>query len=249
MKTCSPDMKLVALVTLMINSYCAFSQIPHKILFLVGCFDNGTSEVHYEFDAEETLYVDFDRQEAVYTMPRFIVDDPSKIFDTHVFESAKECRDLCVGGLRSYKLEEGNPPEKTDPPISILYPADDVQLGVENSLVCFVNHFYPPHIKVTWTRNGQQVLEGVSLSRYYPNNDQTFHQFSTLTFTPREGDIYSCTVEHLALDRPKTKIWEPTSNRPHSVGLDVYCGVGLTVGLLGVAAGTFLMVKGHHGQF
>ncbi|XP_059194418.1 H-2 class II histocompatibility antigen, A-U alpha chain-like [Centropristis striata] len=249
MKTCSPDMKLTALVILMINSYCAFSQIPHEVLYVGGCFENGTTEVHFELDAEEILYVDFDREEIVYTVPRFIVDDPSEIFDTaHILKNVKKGRTVCKAAVEYFKLEERGPPEETDPPENVLYPADDVQLGVENSLVCFVNHFYPPHIKVTWTRNGQQVLEGVSLSRYYPNNDQTFHQFSTLTFTPREGDIYSCTVEHLALDRPKTKIWEPTSNRPHSVGLDVYCGVGLTVGLLGVAAGTFLMVKGHHGQ-
>uniref|UniRef100_A0A8P4KDJ9 Ig-like domain-containing protein n=1 Tax=Dicentrarchus labrax TaxID=13489 RepID=A0A8P4KDJ9_DICLA len=94
-----------------------------------------------------------------------------------------------------------------NPPESILYPAEDVQFGVENSLTCFVNHFYPPYIKVSWTKNGRPVSEGVSLSRYYPNNDQTFHQFSTLTFTPMEGDMYSCTVEHSALDSPKTRIW------------------------------------------
>ncbi|XP_059194417.1 H-2 class II histocompatibility antigen, A-U alpha chain-like [Centropristis striata] len=249
MKTCSPDMKLTALVILMINSYCAFSQIPHEVLYVIGCFEAGETQVQFEFDAEEILYVDFDREEVVYTVPRFIVDDVSKIFDNlNVFKNAKKAKNACQPILEVYKLEERSPPEETDPPENVLYPADDVQLGVENSLVCFVNHFYPPHIKVTWTRNGQQVLEGVSLSRYYPNNDQTFHQFSTLTFTPREGDIYSCTVEHLALDRPQTRIWEPNFS-PHSVGLDVYCGVGLTVGLLGVAAGTFLMVKGYYGQF
>lgn len=93
-----------------------------------------------------------------------------------------------------------------DPPESSLYPADEVQPGVENSLTCFVNNFFPPGIKVSWTKNGSPVTEGVSLSRYFPNDDQTFHQFSTLEFTPEEGDVYSCTVEHLALDRPQTKI-------------------------------------------
>lgn len=32
----------------------------------------------------------------------------------------------------------------------------------------------------------------------------------------------------------------------HSHGPDVFCGVGLAFGLIGVAAGTFLFVKGHH---
>lgn len=30
--------------------------------------------------------------------------------------------------------------------------------------------------------------------------------------------------------------------------LDIYCGVGLTVGFLGVATGTFLIVKGRYSQ-
>ncbi|XP_042345122.1 H-2 class II histocompatibility antigen, A-U alpha chain-like [Plectropomus leopardus] len=248
MKTFSPDMKRSALVILMINSICAFSQIPHEISYVLGCFENGTTQAQYEFDAEEILYMDFDRDEVVYTVPRFIVDDPSKMFDNiHVYENAKKNKKTCLAILEFCKVQEKNPPEQTEPPKSVLYTSQEVELGVGNSLICFVNHFYPPLIKVSWTRNGRPVSEGVSLSRYYPNKDQTFHQFSTLTFTPREGDIYSCTVEHVTLDRPKTRIWE--HNFSHcSLGADIYCGVGLTVGLLGVAAGTFLLVKGHHGH-
>ncbi|XP_029306747.1 H-2 class II histocompatibility antigen, A-U alpha chain-like [Cottoperca gobio] len=232
----------------MINSFCAFSQSPREFVYVVGCFENGTTEIHAELDAEEILYMDFDRSELVYTVPRLFVDDPAKIFDGKVsFKNAVRNKKACIALLEFSIVMEKNPPEEKDPPESVLYPAEEVELGVENSLVCFVNHFYPPDIKVSWTRNGRHVSEGVSLSRYYPNNDQTFHQFSTLTFTPREGDIYSCTVEHLALDRPATRIWE-TDFSHRSLGPNVYCGVGLTLGLLGVTAGTFLMVKRHHGQ-
>jgi len=31
-----------------------------------------------------------------------------------------------------------------------------------------------------------------------------------------------------------------------SVGPDVFCGVGLTLGLLGVAVGTFFLIKGNN---
>lgn len=107
--------------------------------------------------------------------------------------------------LRKVALVVFLPP--LDPPEIVLFSSDKVELGVENSLICFVNHFYPPSINVTWTKNGHPVSTGVSLSRYFPNKDQTFHQFSTLTFTPSEGDFYSCTVEHSALETPKTRIW------------------------------------------
>ncbi|KAM6936725.1 mamu class II histocompatibility antigen, DR alpha chain-like, partial [Lycodopsis pacificus] len=76
------------------------------------------TEAQCEVDAEELLYVYFDREEVVST-------------------------------------EEKNPPEEMDPPESILYPSEEVQLGVENILICFVNHFYPPEIKVSCTRNGR----------------------------------------------------------------------------------------------
>ncbi|XP_051262641.1 H-2 class II histocompatibility antigen, A-U alpha chain [Dicentrarchus labrax] len=233
---------------LLLNIFYAFSQIPHDISYVVGCFENGTTEVQFEFDAEEVLYVDFERQEVVYTVPKFLVLDPTKLFENmHVYNNAMKAKRACKPLVEFMKVEEKKPPEEKDPPESILYPAEDVQFGVENSLTCFVNHFYPPYIKVSWTKNGRPVSEGVSLSRYYPNNDQTFHQFSTLTFTPMEGDMYSCTVEHSALDSPKTRIWEPESTPP-GLGPDIFCGVGLTVGLVGVAVGTFLMVKGHHRQ-
>ncbi|XP_054478406.1 H-2 class II histocompatibility antigen, A-U alpha chain-like [Anoplopoma fimbria] len=248
MKTCSSGMKRLAFIILIINSFCVFSQIPHEFLVVAGCFENGTTESQFEFDSEEVLYVDFDREEVVYSMPRFVIDDPSTLFENlHVYKNARKHKKTCSAFVAICKAEEKNPPEEMDPPESILYPSNEVQFGVANILICFVNHFYPPGIKVSWTRNGHLVSEGVSLSRYYPNNDQTFHQFTTLTFTPKEGDIYSCTVEHLALDRPQTKIWEPDF-RHRSLGPDVYCGVGLALGLLGVVAGTFLMVKGHRRQ-
>ncbi|XP_047453698.1 H-2 class II histocompatibility antigen, A-U alpha chain-like [Mugil cephalus] len=242
-KTCGSNMKLFIAV-LMINHFCAFSQFNHEVKYLIGCFLNGTTEVQFEFDSEEILYVDFENSSVVYTVPRIISEDPSHMFENmHVFKNALKAKRFCPAVLGFYVVAEKNPPEVEDPPESILYPADEVEAGVENSLICFVNNFFPPVIKVSWTKNSLPVSEGVSLSRFYPNEDQTFYQFSTLTFTPREGDIYSCTVEHTALEKPLTRIWEPElSHRGH--GLDVYCGVGLIVGFLGVAAGTFFLVKG-----
>ncbi|XP_030248875.1 H-2 class II histocompatibility antigen, A-U alpha chain-like isoform X1 [Sparus aurata] len=244
------DMKRSLLIILILNACCVFSQskTAHDALYLVGCFENGTTEVQFELDSEEVFYVNFKREEVVYTMPKFVVEDPTQILEIHhLYRNAARAKSLCPVAATFIKAEEKNPPEERDPPESILYPAVGLQLGDENTLICFVNHFYPPDIRVSWTKNGDPVSEGVSLSRYFLNKDQTFHQFSTLTFTPSEGDVYSCTVEHLALARPLTRIWEPEFTHPSHVP-EIFCGVGLTLGLLGVAAGTVLLVKGHHGQ-
>ncbi|XP_028280418.1 RLA class II histocompatibility antigen, DP alpha-1 chain-like isoform X2 [Parambassis ranga] len=234
-------MRCSALILLMLHSISA-SQIAHEIDYFVGCSDNGTIQVMFELDDEEIMHVDFERNTVEYTVPKLFVTDPTQVFGPlNVYRNAMKGRRACEGLLVFY-IETEHPTEVRDPPDSIMYPVEEVEPGVQNSLVCFVNHFFPPFIKVSWTKNGLPVSEGVSFSQYRPNSDQTFHQFSTLTFTPSEGDIYSCTVEHEALERPLTRIWELDFIHQNS-GPDVFCGVGLSLGLLGVAVGTFLFVK------
>ncbi|KAL6118290.1 uncharacterized protein ACO6RY_03120 [Pungitius sinensis] len=126
----------------------------------------------------------------------------------------------------------------------MIYPKHYVELGEKNLLICHVNGFYPAPVTFSWTKNQENVTEGTSRSIPFPNKDATFNQFSTLEFTPKLGDIYSCRVEHLALDHPLVKFYDLKGSRP-SVGPVVFCGVGLTVGLLGVAAGTFFLIKGN----
>lgn len=243
MTTFCSHLKRSGLVILLFNIFFAFSQIAHEITYIVGCFDNGSTEVQLEFDSDEVFHVDFERGGVEYTGLNNSGYDPSQIFqDLHIYRNAIKNRKTCTAVVAYATLLEKESTENTDSPESILYTAEEIERGVENSLICFVNHFYPPFIKVTWTKNDQPVSEGVSLSRYFPNKDQTFHQFSTLKFTPTETDIYSCTVEHMALDSPQTRIWEPDFQH-QSLEVDVFCGVGLSLGLLGVAAGTYFIVK------
>ncbi|KAL3980761.1 NADH dehydrogenase (ubiquinone) flavoprotein 1 [Sarotherodon galilaeus] len=224
--------------------------VPHEMTYVVGCFVQGLTEVQFEFDGEEFLYADFPKQEIVYTVPKFIFPDPSHVLvGLSILKDALDNRDWCLLITKIAAMEEKYPPEEKDPPEIVLFSSDKVELGVENSLICLVNHFYPPSINVTWTKNGHPVSTGVSLSRYFPNKDQTFHQLSTLTFTPSEGDFYSCTVEHSALETPQTRIWEAElTNSDQSLGPVIFCGVGLSLGLLGITVGVFFFVKGHQRQ-
>ncbi|XP_030621483.1 rano class II histocompatibility antigen, B alpha chain-like [Chanos chanos] len=147
--------------------------------------------------------------------------------------------------VKYQELISHTPLPPAEPPESTVYSRDDLRAGTPNTLICFVNHFYPPSIQVSWTKNNLNVTEGVTLSRIYPNADGTFYLFSTLSFIPEEGDIYSCTVEHKSLDEPRTTIWESDVELPHA-GPSVFCGVGLTIGILGLAAGTFLLIAGNN---
>uniref|UniRef100_A0A4W5JV68 Ig-like domain-containing protein n=1 Tax=Hucho hucho TaxID=62062 RepID=A0A4W5JV68_9TELE len=75
----------------------------------------------------------------------------------------------------------------------------------QHSLVCFVNNFCPPPVQVKWTKNDENVPKGGKVGQYATNSDYTFYRFSPLTFEPQEGDIYTCIVDHTALDEPLTR--------------------------------------------
>ncbi|XP_015226276.1 PREDICTED: H-2 class II histocompatibility antigen, A-U alpha chain-like isoform X1 [Cyprinodon variegatus] len=240
-------MKCFALLILFLNAVYVASHVPHEITYFVGCFENGTTVVQFDFDGEEILYVDLQREEVVITVPVFIDPDPMQVLiGLSILKDALDNKEWCSALQRMFQYKNKSPP-KEDPPDTMIFPSREIELEMENSLVCFVNNFYPPLVKVSWTKNGHPVSEGVSVGQYHPNKDQTFCLFSTLRFTPSEGDIYSCTVEHPALETPKTRIWETEIIKENqSLGPDIYCGVGLCVGSLGIATGVFFIVKSQH---
>ncbi len=89
----------------------------------------------------------------------------------------------------------------------MIYTRDNVELGLKNHLICHVTGFYPAPVKIYWTKNEENVTEGTSINVPFPNKDGSFNQISRLEFIPQLGDIYSCTVKHLALNQPLTRIW------------------------------------------
>ncbi|XP_060787121.1 H-2 class II histocompatibility antigen, A-R alpha chain-like isoform X2 [Neoarius graeffei] len=182
----------------------------------------------------------FEKKKGVIMLPPFA--DPAEF--PGVYEYAEANMPICQQNLQVSNKAFKDQPVPQDAPQSSIYPKQKMQLGSENMLICHSARFFPPPVTVRWTKNSVDVTEQSTLSRYYPNEDNTFNQFSHLPFTPQEGDVYSCTVEHKALETPDTKTWEVDVELP-SVGPSVFCGVGLAVGLLGVATGTFFLVKGN----
>ncbi|ROL49124.1 H-2 class II histocompatibility antigen, A-K alpha chain, partial [Anabarilius grahami] len=156
----------------------------------------------------------------------------------------------------------------SEPPSTSIYPRNNAKLNVNNTLICLVSGFYPPPVKVLWTKNNVNVTDESTVSRYYPNKDGTLKVLSRLRFIPEEGDTYSCSVEHKALQQPQTRTWGGyllfASNsfskrimkltnicvcadveiKEPSIGPSVFCGVGLALGLLGLATGAVFIAKG-----
>ncbi|MBN3299699.1 H-2 class II histocompatibility antigen, A-U alpha chain [Amia ocellicauda] len=237
-------MKSSLLVLLALMCIVTKAQVLHKDINVITCqTDTTETEDEEQLDGNEIFYVDFNNNKIVLTLPEFA--DQLQVNPGWI-QGAQANKQVCKNNLDVAIQAEKSPPENIDAPQNTIYPRDEVELGKPNTLICFINNFYPAIVKVKWTKNNVEVTEGVTLSNYYPNEDFTFQQFSTLSFTPQLGDVYSCSVEHKALTEPKTRIWEPEVKAESNVGVTAFCGVGLTLGLLGVATGTFFLIKGNN---
>ncbi|XP_028853101.1 H-2 class II histocompatibility antigen, I-E alpha chain-like isoform X2 [Denticeps clupeoides] len=216
-------MKLFLITLHLTFMLCSEAQYKYEHVAMVGYSD--IDDVHMDFESvngDNAVYVDFTKKTAISTLPVFAVpmDWPTLYtFAESEIPYYKIMLEIC---RRAYNF----PPEAEDPPQTSIYTRDDVKEGTENTLIC-------------------HVTQGVRLGSLYMNEDVTFTLFSTLKFVPRQGDVYTCTVEHQALDQPSTREWDVEDNGP-SVGPSVFCGVGLFLGLLGVAAGTFFLIKGNN---
>uniref|UniRef100_A0A3B1JVY5 Ig-like domain-containing protein n=1 Tax=Astyanax mexicanus TaxID=7994 RepID=A0A3B1JVY5_ASTMX len=217
------------------------NHLVHRDIALVLCSETFGERI-YGLDGEEKWHADFRLKKGVMTLPQFA--DPG-YYPEGAYETAVSEIEVCKSNLGTMLKAYKNPAEPKDAPQSAIYSKNRVELGSKNTLICYISGFYPARIGVSWTRNNVNVTSEASLSRYYITDDGTFNLVSALSFTPEEGDIYTCTVEHVALDRPQTKTWEVQVELP-GVGASVFCGVGLAVGLLGVAVGTFFLVKGNN---
>ncbi|KAL4007542.1 hypothetical protein ACER0C_001394 [Sarotherodon galilaeus] len=244
-------MKMKELLLFLSCVLCVSTDSLHTDIHIVGCSDfNG--EVMFGLDREELWYADFEKQMDVYPQPPFI--DPIS-FGDGAYETAVSnlyaCRQLLQlsrQGMKDY------PPLRDAPSRVMIYTRDEVELRVNNTLICHVTGFYPAPVKVSWTKNEQITTEGSSINTPYPNKDGTFTQIARLKFIPQQGDVYSCTVEHLALTKPLTKIYNvempetpetpetPEEPKP-SVGPAVFCGLGVIIGLLSAAGGTYFILK------
>nr|AYN72127.1 MHC class II antigen alpha chain [Oreochromis niloticus] len=236
-------MKMKELLLFLSCVLCVSADVLHEEIRITGCSESDGEEM-YGLDGEEVAYADFNKQKYMYPQPPFV--DPFT-FREGVYEQAVANQQICRDNLQTgRKGMKDFPPEEDVPSAVMIYTRDEVEFGEKNTLICHVTGFYPAPVNVSWTKN-QQKVTGSSINVPYPNKDGTFTQISRLEFTPQLGDIYSCAVQHLALTQPLTKIYEVEVS-PRSdpgVGPSVFCGVGLTLGLVGVAAGTFFLVKGN----
>ncbi|GLD66755.1 H-2 class II histocompatibility antigen, A-Q alpha chain-like protein [Lates japonicus] len=224
------------------GAVCIYAQRSLELCHSYGCFKSSDTHISLTLDGDEVYYANFKKGELIWDSRI-----PTSMHISQAYEYAVHYRFTCKYEVYRWEPDKSAATRTKEAPEILIYPRDEVIEEEENTLICFINHFFPPTINIKWTKNDVEVTVEDAFIKSLPNPDGTFYVFSHLKFVPKEGDIYSCTVEHEALDKPRTKFWEVDTDQM-SIGPAVLCGLGLSLGLVGVAAGTFFFVKGNQYQ-
>ncbi|XP_042360757.1 H-2 class II histocompatibility antigen, A-Q alpha chain-like [Plectropomus leopardus] len=230
------------IIFLFLGAICTCAQRSHKLCHTYGCFNSSDTQLCVTLDGDEVYYANFTKEDVIWDSRI-----PLALHVSKAYEFAVYYRSLCKHNLITWKQDESISSMDAEKPEIIIYPRDEVIKEEENTLICFINHFFPPTIKIKWTKNDLEVSLEDPFIKCIPNPDGTFYVLSILSFVPNEGDIYGCTVEHASLDEPQTKFWEVDTSvltTETSVGPIVFFGFASSFGLLGVATGTVFFVKG-----
>nr|AFU83041.1 MHC class II antigen [Equus caballus] len=197
-----------------------------------------SGQYNFEFDGDETFYVDLEKKETIWRLPefsKFARFDPQGALES--IATIKHNLDIMI------KCTNSTPATNEVPEVTV-FSKSPVMLGQPNTLICLADNIFPPVINVTWLKNGHSVTEGIYETSFLIKNDYSFFKISYLTFLPSADDIYDCKVEHWGLDEPLLKHWEPEIPTPMSELTEtVVCALGLAVGLVGIAVGTFLIIR------
>ncbi|XP_039464434.1 RLA class II histocompatibility antigen, DP alpha-1 chain-like [Oreochromis aureus] len=232
-------MKVCVLLIILSSVLCVSADVLHEMNSVSGCSDTDGEDVLI-LDDEVVWYADFNKQKVVDSLPAF-ADHPS--FEGK-YEEAVANQQICRQNLKvTHTAMKDFPKEHDAPYMVIIYTTLNVEMGVQNTLICHVTGFFPAPVNITWNKNTKNLVEGTSITVPLSNKDGTFSQTSKLDFVPKGGDVYICTVEHVALIQPITKVYAVEDAEP-ILGPAIFCGVGLTVGVLGVAAGIYLFIRG-----
>ncbi|NXA43788.1 DRA protein, partial [Eudromia elegans] len=192
----------------------------------------------FDFDGDEIFHVDMKAAETLWRLPEF--------GEFANFEAQGALQNMAVmkHNMENWLRRSNRSQGMIEAPEVTVFSEDPVELGDPNVLICYVDKFWPSLINITWLKNGQRVVDGVFETVYLPRNDYAFRKFSYLPFVPTRGDYYDCRVEHWGLPKALLKHWEPQVPLPVSESTEtLVCALGLAVGIVGIVAGTVLIIK------
>ncbi|XP_044124784.1 class I histocompatibility antigen, F10 alpha chain-like [Bufo gargarizans] len=142
----------------------------------------------------------------------------------------------CVDWLQKY-VENGR--EDLERRVQPQVKVSGQKKGDTMMLHCQVYGFHPRAVHVKWMKNGDDVPD-YETTRTLPNPDGTYQIRVSAEVIPKEGESYSCYVDHRSLDEPLNVVWEPSN--PSVWVTPVVVAVGVII-LLAAAIGGFVLYR------
>ncbi|XP_075042572.1 RLA class II histocompatibility antigen, DP alpha-1 chain-like [Mixophyes fleayi] len=198
-----------------------------------------TGEFMFQMDEDELFYVDFEEKQTRWRLPEF---GEMTGIDTAATLGAMT---LLKNNLEVLKKWSNNTKATYVAPEINVFTEEPVNLGEPSTLICLTTKFFPPVMKMSWLKNNHPVTVGVSETDFYPAPDGSFSKFLYVVLIPKQGDVYTCSVEHAGLSvNPTNKLWRPEPPRHVSeTSKNVVFGLGLAFGICGIIAGIALIFK------
>ncbi|XP_074927588.1 uncharacterized protein LOC142047615 [Chelonoidis abingdonii] len=177
----------------------------HTLQLHVNCVLDGDTPVrgqfHFAFDGQDFLILERNQSAWVPLAPE--ASNEMHFWDaghTWTLFAREFLQEECVDTLRSL-LRGGMEAlgRQVPPGISVTY--RDTPQGAA-TLCCHARGFYPRPIRVSWVRDGAQILPPMDASRFLPHADSTYQIRQSLEIPQRWGHSYACQVVHSSLGEP-----------------------------------------------
>ncbi|KAM9326769.1 H-2 class II histocompatibility antigen, A-Q alpha chain-like [Gastrophryne carolinensis] len=199
-----------------------------------------TEEFMFQFDTEEIFNVDVKKKTVSWRLPEF--------GQLASFEASQALPNINVDkyNLDIWIKRSNYSKANNVAPALQVYSEEPVIVGAPSMLICWATKFFPPVIKMSWLKNNEPETAGVTETDFYPAPDGSFSKFLYLATVPKEGDVYTCSVEHAGFPtNPTNKFWRPEVPSHVSEAYEnIVCGLGLAFGICGIIVGIVLIFNG-----
>ncbi|CAJ0951331.1 unnamed protein product [Ranitomeya imitator] len=175
--------------------------------------DDGSiiSYEQFRYDGEEFMYLDTKTGTFIPTMAEAQIT--TQRWNSPDVRAGERIRNYltqeCIDRLRRYIVYGGEDLERRVRPRAKV---THQKSGDVTKLHCQVYGFHPRPVDVKWM-NGEDEVHSYETTNVLPNPDGTYQIRVSAGVTPKDGDSYSCYVDHSSLEEPLLVQWEP----PHVV--------------------------------
>ncbi|XP_069602303.1 class I histocompatibility antigen, F10 alpha chain-like [Ranitomeya imitator] len=198
----------------------------------------GSGHQQYRYDGREYMFFDTQTETYIPTMRGAeITTQRWNSLDVRINERAKNfLENTCINRLKKFiKYGKKDLERRVRPRVKVTGRVS----GDVTKLHCQVYGFHPRPVDVKWMI-GEDEVHSYETTHVLPNPDGTYQIRVSTEVTPKDGDRYSCYVDHSSLEEPLLVQWEPPQASHLTVVITV---VSIVLILTPVIAGVILYTR------